>query len=284
VLGLLLGLLLGVGVAALLDRRDDRIRRPDEAAVILGTRILGFIPPQPKGRHHPAATVAAKSDEATVEAFRGFRTDFLLATSQRSAKAILITSSRSADGKTLTVAKLGQVLAEAGKQVVLVSADLRIPLLEGLFGQDSFPGLTDVLSANATLVDGMRGVGKGLRLVPAGSLPGDPLQVLGSDEFAESVTELKRWADYVLIDSPPLLAVADARVLVPVCDAVLFVADARSSTRADLSEARQELEWVNADLVGVVMMNARPDPTRRYPSHPDRLRSVAVEEAARSRW
>jgi capsular exopolysaccharide synthesis family protein len=283
-LGLLLGLLLGLGVAVLLDRRDDRIRRPDEAAAILGTRILGFIPPQPKGRNHPAAAVAAKSDDATVEAFRGFRTDFLLATSQRLAKSILITSSRAADGKTLTVAKLGQVLAEAGNQVILVSADLRIPLLEGLFGQDSSPGLADVLSGHATVVDVLQGVGRGLRLVSAGSLPDDPLRALGSEEFAEAVEELKRWADFVLIDSPPLLAVADARVLVPACDAVLFVADARSSTRADLTEARRELEWVSADLVGVVMMNVRPDPTRGYPTHPDRPRPDAVSDAVHSKW
>jgi capsular exopolysaccharide synthesis family protein len=281
-LGLLLGLLFGIGIAVLLDRRDDRIRQPGEAAAILGARVLGFIPPQPKRRHHPAASVEAKPDDATDEAFRGFRADFLLATSHRPAKSILVTSSRSADGKTLTVAKLGQVLAASGKQVILVSADLRVPLLQDLFGQDSSPGLADVLSGDASLVDVVREVGRGLRLVPAGSFPDDPLRALGSPELAESIAQLKRWADFVLIDSPPLLAVADARVLVPACDAVLFVADARSSTRADLSEARQELEWANAELLGVVMMNVPADPTRRYPSHPDRPHASPVRDAARS--
>ncbi|MDP9328364.1 MAG: polysaccharide biosynthesis tyrosine autokinase [Actinomycetota bacterium] len=283
-LGFLLGLLFGIGIAVLLDRRDDRIRQPEEVAAILGARVLGFIPPQPKGRHHPAASVAARPDAATVEAFRGFRADFLLATSQRPAKSILVTSSRSADGKTLTVAKLGQVLAASGKQVILVSGDLRVPLLEDLFGQDSFPGLTDVLSGDVTLADVVREVGTGLRLVPAGSFPDDPLRALGSAELADSIARMTRSADFVLIDSPPLLAVADARVLVPACDAVLFVADARSSTRADLSEARQELEWANAELLGVVMMNVQPDPTRSYPSHPDRPRSGAARDAARSNW
>ena len=278
-LGLLLGLLFGVGIAVLLDRMDDRIRQPEEAAAILGARILGFIPPQAKGRHHPAVANAARSDDATVEAFRGFRADFLLAASQRLAKSILISSSRSADGKTLTVAKLGQALAESGKQVILVSADLRVPLLEGLFDEPSSPGLADVLSGATTLADVVREVGSGVRLIPAGSPPDDPLRVLGSSDLAESIALLTGWADFVLIDSPPLLAVADGRVLVPACDAVLFVADARSTTRADLSEAHEQLEWVSADLLGIVMMNVRPDPSRRYPSHPDRPRSGAVVDA-----
>lgn len=305
-LGLFLGLILGVGVALLQERFDDRVRSPEEVASILGARVLGSVPPRPKRmgfssraneltrgltlltpRQRAAIVsneldlVGLDSDAATLEAFRGLRADFQLAVAQRSAKSVLVTSCKPEDGKTLTIANLGEALAMAGMSVVLVSADLRRPRLEAIFEQDSTPGLADVLAGEVALPDAVRSVAKDIRLLPAGSSTTDPVQLLSSIEMLTVVSDLTRSADLVLIDSPPMLAVADARVMVPSCDAVLFVVDATSTTRADLREARDQLAWVSADVLGALLINAAVQ-RRGYPSGPDRHLTAKTSDGVAS--
>lgn len=279
VLGLLIGLILGVGVALLRDRSDDRIRDPADLASILGVRVLGTVPPLPKTRRGKEPTlIGPKARVEVVEAVRSLRSDFLFAAEQQRAKSVLVTSCRAEEGKTLTVASLGQLLAMSDKRVVMVSADLRSPRLEGAFGCDASPGLSEVLSGAAYVTDALQEIAPCLSIIPAGALPPDPAQILSGREMATLVKTLSKTADVVLLDSPPALSVPDVRVMIPACDAVLIVVDARTTTRSELAEIAHQFEWCGAQVLGAVLLNSRVDASRNYPPSPDRRSDVPVPD------
>jgi len=176
-------------------------------------------------------------------------------------------------------------LAAAGKRVVLVSADLRRPTLEEMFGVTGGVGFVDVLRDSVSLSDALRDSGvENLRLCGGGSrssvpvvmagpgaygrspvaalarssglTPSGPAELIGSDRAARVIEEIARdLADFVLVDAPPLLAVADAAALAPACDAVLVVAAGGTTTRADVLRAREQLECVRATLLGAVLLD-----------------------------
>ncbi len=271
VLGLFLGLILGVGVALVVDRADDRIREPGDLTAALGTRVIGVVPPPTHLAHGERwpALFAPDADQGMLESFRSLRSDFLLAAAQRGVKSVLISSCRAEEGKTQTLAYLGEVLASSEKRVVMVSGDLRFPRLDSLFGLEGTPGLADVLSGRTHVADARRDVGPSLRLVTAGTLPADPAQLLSGGELPAVVGALEKEADFVLVDSPPMLSVPDTRVMLPACDAVVFVADARTTTRSELAEARRQLDWSRAEVIGVVLLNAKVDRARSYPPNPE---------------
>jgi capsular exopolysaccharide synthesis family protein len=269
-LGLFLGLILGVGMALLLDRLDDRIRNADDLADALGVRVIGAVPPPKharRGKPWPPL-FASNPDEGTLEAFRRLRSEFLLAASSRGINKVLVTSCRAEEGKTQTVAYLAEVLASSQKRVVMVSADLRSPRLDGVFGPQVGPGLADVLTGRANVAEARRDVAPFLRLVPSGTLPADPAQLLSGGQLRKTISVLAREADVVLLDSPPVLSAPDASVMLPACDAVVFVADARSTTRSELVEARRQLEWFRAEVLGAILLNADVARSRSYPPNP----------------
>ncbi len=281
-LGLFLGLILGVGVALVVDRADDRIREPGDLTAALGARVIGVVPPPTHldhGERWPAL-FAPDADPGMLEAFRSLRSDFLLAAAQRGVKSVLISSCRAEEGKTQTLAYLGEVLASSEKRVVMVSGDLRFPRLDSLFGREGSPGLADVLSGRTHVADARQDVGASLRLLTAGTLPADPAQLLSGGELPAVVSALEKEADFVLVDSPPMLSVPDTRVMLPACDAVVFVADARSTTRSELAEARRQLEWSRTEVIGVVLLNAKVDRARSYPPNPEPPAEAPAGDAA----
>lgn len=282
-LGLFLGLILGVGIALLLDRTDDRIRTTADLAEALGVRVIGAVPPPMHALHGetwpPLFSPNPNPDEALVEAFRALRSEFLLATARRGVNTVMITSCRQEEGKTQTLAYLAEVLASSEKRVVMVSADLRSPRLDRIFGQEDAPGLADVLSGRLHIADAPQDVSAFLRLVPAGALPADPAQLLSGGELPAAIDALKKEADFVLLDSPPLLSVPDTRVMLPAAFAVIFVADARSTTRSELLEARAQLEWFRAEVLGAVLLNAEVDRSLSYPPNPAATRETVDDPA-----
>jgi non-specific protein-tyrosine kinase len=159
----------------------------------------------------------------------------------------------------------------------MVSADLRSPRLDAIFGLPGSPGLADVLSGRTHVADARLDVSACLRLVASGTLPADPAQLLSGGELPAVIGALEKEADFVLIDSPPVLSVPDTRVMLPACDAVVFVADARSTTRSELAEARQQLEWFRAEVLGVVLLNAKVDRSRSYPPNPATSTPVSLD-------
>jgi capsular exopolysaccharide synthesis family protein len=198
-------------------------------------------------------------DSTTAEAYRALRSNLRFSAVGVKRTSILLTSSEGSEGKSTVAANLAVVLAEAGLRVVLVSADLRKPSLSSFFGIDETEkGLTSVLIGDHDLVDCVMRVplasGRNLYVLPAGPLPQNPAEVLGSAGLRDTLDAIERaGADFILIDSPPVLPVADALALSQFTDGVLVLTVAGRTPKGHLTETVDRLRQVNADLVGVVL-------------------------------
>ncbi|HEX2031192.1 MAG TPA: polysaccharide biosynthesis tyrosine autokinase, partial [Actinomycetota bacterium] len=261
------GLFLGIAVAFMRERLDDRLRGRMDLERFLGAPVLAIVPHLSSWRRRtdtPLVT-ATEPRSGVSEAYRTLRTSLLFAAGQRGAKTLLITSAHAGEGKTATAANLGVSLAQAGKRVILLSADLRKPRLHRFFdGRVEEMGLTSILSGEIKPWEGVADVGhENLRLVPSGPVPGNPAELLGSDAMGQLLAQFREIADLVIIDSAPVLVVADALAVAPFVDAVLFVADAERTKRGAVVHAREQLEQVDAPVIGAVLNNFDPTKGRK---------------------
>jgi capsular exopolysaccharide synthesis family protein len=267
-LALMVGLALGVGTAFLRERLEDRLEGREDLEARAGAPVLAVIPKVPGWKKgDPEMTVALQEPKsAAAEAYRTLRTGFLFLDRQRDATTAMFVSAVSGEGKTTTVANLGVVLAQAGKQVILVSADLRKPRLHRFFKLRNRVGLVNCLSGEAALGEALANSGvENLRVLPSGPIPTAPAELLGSEAMGEVLHELRGLADFVLVDTPAVLAVTDALTLAPLTDAVLYVADAQSTTRGAVAHARTQLEQVGAGIGAAVLNGFDPSRARSYP-------------------
>lgn len=270
-LGIIIGLMLGVGAVLTREYVGDRIQGSKDLEYQVGAPVLGAIPAV-RARRAPAAArlvTLYRPNSMAAEAFLHLRANFVVAAASHNAKTILVTSAREQEGKTFTTANLGVVLATAGHQVILLSADFRRPHLERFFGVTSSRGFVDALSTEAeprgaVPANWMWSVRTNLTVMPVGTPPENPTELLGSLNMAVFLKELRDQADFVLIDAAPMLTVADAATVAPACDAVMMVADADSSTRAQMMEAREQLARMQAPLLGAVLVNVPANGLKPY--------------------
>ena len=252
------GIVLGVGLAFLREVLDDTITtRDDIDRAQPGLPVLGLIPvvPSSRQRHGREAVAAARPHSAAAEAYRSLRTAIQFLSLDRPLRTLQVTSPRTAEGKTTTIANLGVTLAGAGQRVVMLSCDLRRPLLHEFFGASNDVGFTSVLLGTVPLSSALQQIDDlpGLRLLASGPKPPNPSELLSSQRAAEVISTLCDDADLVLIDSPPALAVTDAVVMAPRLDATLVVVSSGSTTRRDLASALGILGQVDAPVVGAVL-------------------------------
>jgi capsular exopolysaccharide synthesis family protein len=170
-----------------------------------------------------------------------------------------VTSPGAEEGKTVTVANLGVALAQASKRTVLVSADLRRPTLHTYFGARARPGLAEVLTGQASVREALQPahVANNLYLLACREVSGSS-ELLGSDTMKRILWKLQEEADFVIIDTAPILGISDAITLVPVADSVLLVARANATTRGAIREARHQLQQVDARVMGAVLTSVDP--------------------------
>jgi polysaccharide biosynthesis transport protein len=255
-LGLLLGLILGVVLASLRDQARDRIQAPPLVARSLDAPILGSIPRTHRllvGTAHLASVDEPHGQAA--EAYRTLRTNLLAVCRESKAKTILITSARQGEGKTSTAANLAVALAQAGRSVVLVSADLRNPRVHAVFGIGNEQGLGQVLEGTLPLDEAMVETDlPELRILPSGPVDAvdEPVELLQSDRMGEVLQECCR-SDFVVVDGPPIFPVADSLVLADLVDGVLFVTDAQSSTQASVAQSRRQIHQVGGRILGGIL-------------------------------
>ena len=205
---------------------------------------------------------------AAAEAYRTLRTNIMFASPDKPVHTILATSTSPEDGKSTTIANLAVTFAQAGSPTVLVDADLRRPHLHRLFGLPDEQGLTTLIADLARSESTQHAHTKlplqdtpvpNLKLLAGGPVPPNPAELLASQRMAEVLALLRGQFEYVLIDTPPIIAVTDAAVLAPRVDGVILVVNA-GKTRRDLAiKARDLLRQVNANILGVVLNNARVD-------------------------
>lgn len=259
-LAVVLGLMLGVGLAFLRDFMDDAIRSDDEAVRATGRPVLGHVPRWGDTEGRGRAIALMKPASPAAEAFRTLRTSLRFLAVEHPIRSLLVTSGQPAEGKTTVAANLAVAAARSGTRVLLVGADLRKPTLHGLFGISGAGGLTEVLAQDVPLVDALRDVGvNNLRIVPSGEIPPNPAELLASARMDGLMAQAAEVADLVIYDGPPLLGVADALEVSPRVDSVLLVVDVGRASRTAVRAAAQRLEGVGAELAGTVMNRIDPD-------------------------
>jgi capsular exopolysaccharide synthesis family protein len=204
---------------------------------------------------------------AASEAYRTLGTNLQYIASRDDVRVIVVTSALGGEGKSTTSANLAVVLARSGRKVILVSADLRKPRLERFFGLPGDVGLSDLL-ADPTMDAPSRIVDPGhsnLRLLPSGLPPANPAELLAGELCGELIKVLRPLADFVIIDTPPVLAVADASIMAAYADGVIFVADGETTRHAALSQSRAQLTAAGVGILGVVYNNFDPNRSHAYP-------------------
>ena len=269
-LGLFLGLALGVGVAFVRDRLDDRIRGREDLEEHIAAPVLAVIPKMFDWREKHMAKLATLEDAKgpASEAYRTLRTGILFMSAQAGMKTLLVTSATAGEGKTTTAANLAIVLAQTGKRVILVSADLRKPRLHRFFQPglvNNVRGLVDIVSGEATVQECLQPTGVDhLWLLGSGPIPARPAEVAGAEQTSELLLALRNQADFVIVDSAPSLVVTDALAMAPGVDGVLYVADANTTARGTVASSRDQLEQVGARIVGAVLNNFDPSRAHAY--------------------
>ena len=277
-LALVLGLILGVGLAFLFERVDIRVRSVEEIHSTLGLPLLGTLPARHsrKGRSE-AVPVLTEPNGMQADAFRRLRTSLDFVNLERGAKTIMVTSALRKEGKSTVAANLAAALGRAGRSVVLVDLDLRVGRLSELVGTRGEPGLTNVALGEVSLEEALVPVlATGARdaefprhqtgdgparfetvlgdLLPAGSVPPDIGDFVTTHAVADILKTLRERADVVVIDSPPLLGVSDAMMLSANVDALLVVSRLKVLTRPALHELRRVLDSCPAHKLGVAVV------------------------------
>ncbi len=251
-LGVILGLVLGVGLACLLEFLDRSVRTPEELEVAVGAPVVGTIPPFRAAKQ--PLPIAEQPHTAAAEAFRKFRTNFAFLGVDRDSICCVVTSPNSGDGKSTVSANLGIALAQAGKRVVVVDADLRKPTLHKVFGLHQRVGTTTVLLDHADVHDALQHPGPGMPAVlTSGQLPPNPSELLGSRHMEELLAELRTAYEVILVDCAPLLPVTDPMVVSVFADGILLVARAGSTTRDQAHAAHAVCSKAGATVFGTVL-------------------------------
>jgi capsular exopolysaccharide synthesis family protein len=258
----ILGILAGLCLALLQELFDDRINSPEEAERALGLPSLGYIPMIEEEGLRLIRDISTFSP--LMESYRTLRTNINFAAVGSDVKAIVVTSSVPAEGKSTTCANLAMAMALDGKRVVIVDADLRRPAQHKLFKTSSSPGLTDILVGTHSIDDVMQATKvEGVSIIPAGSPPPNPAELLGSAAMGHFLANIEAIADIVLFDSPPTLAVADGVVLASRCDGVLLVVGFGETKKANTRQAKEILTRANVHILGTVM-NRMVGPSSGY--------------------
>jgi succinoglycan biosynthesis transport protein ExoP len=252
-LGALIGLALGVGLAVLRETLDNRIRNERDVELITDVPILGGIVFDAKAPERPLI-VHDDPRSPRAESFRTLRTNLQFLDVGRANRSFVITSSIQSEGKSTTAANLAIALSDTGARVLLVDADLRRPKVHEYLGLEGAVGLTDLLIGRAEPEDVIQPWGKGdLFVLPAGKIPPNPSELLGSDALVKLIGEFNRAFDVVLFDAAPLLPVTDAAILARTVGGTIVVCAAGRTHKNQLKGAFTALSNVDAPVSGVVL-------------------------------
>ncbi len=291
--GALMGLLLGIGLTILIDRLNSTVRRWEDLETVMHVPGLALIPQisgetndtwqsRVRGTAHRflpslvpqhglvpeevGSELVMVNDvrSSSAESYRKLMTNLMYSASQPGLRVVVVTSASAGEGKTTTAANLAVAFAQQGRRVVLIDADLRRARIHDVFGLGLEPGLTDILVGNATLEQGIRPSGiAGLSVIPAGTLPPNPLEFLGGERMRDLLETLRERFDVVLIDTPPVLVTADAALMGVQADGVVLVVRAGKSERVAARHAVEQIAHLGGRILGAVLN----DPDARTPRY-----------------
>ena len=266
-IALVLGLMLGVGGALLRDWMDQRLRSAEEITATLGTPVLGVVPHM-VGKHASIADrgrrVHLDPKSHAAEAYRTVRTAVYFGVPDGDAKTLLVTSPGAGDGKTTLVSNLAIAMAQAGQRTLVLDADFRKPMQHEIFQVSGEKGLSHVLAGRGGLEEVVQPTEiENLEVLPCGPVPPNPSEMLNSRAFTALLEKLSSRYEHIVLDSPPVMPVADARILGAMCDVTVLVLRAEKSTRRAAEQARDGLLSVGSHILGAVV-NAVPRRRGRY--------------------
>ena len=258
ILAALVGLLLALGFAFLLEYLDDTVKSGEDVEAVAGLPTLGTIVKirAPKGQKEIYRLATILYPRAPVaEAYRTLRTNVEFAAVDAPVRTLLVTSSIPGEGKTTTAANLAVVFAQAGNRTILIDADFRKPGVHKIFDLPNAHGLSSLMRSDETGIDDVAQATEqeNLRVITTGPLPPNPAELLGSQRMRIILERLAGAADLVVIDSPPLQAVTDAAILASMTDGTLFVIDAGRTRRGAVRSGREALAKANARALGVAL-------------------------------
>ncbi|MDF2441487.1 MAG: polysaccharide biosynthesis transport protein [Abditibacteriota bacterium] len=285
-IALVLGLMLAIGLAALLDWMDDRVHSVQDAKLVSRLPILAQIPfiqnegaqslmqstfattsPSPSGAvASPGTSLQAMPDNpALLETFHMVRTTLALAARQRPISSVTITSSLPNEGKSVTSVNLAIAAALGGERVIIVDCDLRRPALHRLFGLPNEVGISDVIQGTHSLSQALQMTKvPNLRVLTSGPLVPNPFQLLNSPAAQTCLQQVMEQADFVVVDSPPALILADAQILSTMTDATLLVISSQEAGRSDIVRTRDLLSATGNKPVGVILNKIAPTTDDSY--------------------
>jgi capsular exopolysaccharide synthesis family protein len=266
---IVVGPFLGICLAFLLDYLDQTVNTPQELAEQAGVRVLGFVPRvELSGSRAERLARGGKlgllePDSPGAEAYRHVRTSLFYSASAADARVLAVTSGAAGDGKTTTAANLALVIAQSGQRALLVDADLRRPMIHQIYEGDWEVGLSTVLVGLEDLeraISPARHDGSpvpNLDVLYGGPCPSSPSELLGSEAMRDLLEEAQEDYEWVVLDTTPVLSVADASIVSAVSDGVVLVVKAGKGTGALARRAREHLESVNARVLGAVLNDVR---------------------------
>ena len=293
ILGFAVGLLLGIGIAFLLEQFDTRLRRTEDVAALLHQPILARVPRLSREQmKSPRLVTLEHPADGVSEAFRVMRTNLAFMDVDGKAKSLLVTSSLQGEGKSVTVANLAVTLAISGKRVIVVDADLRRPRQHRLFDLKNEVGASSVALGDLDLTAALQPVeviapsggasrtdfttwstGGGpvtrLWVLTSGPIPPNPGEIVASQRFADMLSGLRAEADFVLVDSPAMLAVGDTAALASEVDGLIFLVDMEKARRPVMQAAADQLYRLPCAMMGIVarLPSSRAHDMYYYQSH-----------------
>lgn len=257
-LAALVGLALALGAIVLFELIDDTLKTTEDARKSLNLPVLGSVARFGSGVYNDRLATSSPDYSRVAEAYRVLRTNLQFSAIGQSLNSLMITSSKPKEGKSTTAANLAAVIAQSGKRVILVDADLRRPVQHLIFELDNEQGLTTAfLDENGSVSKYLKPVtADSLSVLPSGPIPHNPAELLDSQRMIQVLDALKKEADLVIVDSPPVLSVADATILASRVDGVLMVVDAGYTRRGVAKRAKETLQGIGANILGVVVNRA----------------------------
>jgi succinoglycan biosynthesis transport protein ExoP len=263
-----LGLALGIGLAFLKERLEDRFKGRDDVERLLAAPLLATIPRFAiKGPNEDTAKLILRTEPTSLasESYRSLRTNLEFIASTTGRNSFLITSPSAGEGKSITTANLALAFAQSGRRTIIVSGDLRRPTIEKMFAIRANEGLSTFLAGQTGHLEPIivnPGVAN-LRILPTGPVPPNPAELMTSPRLRELITDLEVACDVLLVDSAPTLPVADAAILGAHVGGAVLVINAERTRRGAADHARSELLKVGGKLAGAVL-NAYDPATSPY--------------------
>jgi capsular exopolysaccharide synthesis family protein len=249
----LAGFFLASIVVFVREALDETIKTPEDISGKFNLPILGII--NRHNREEGAPITLAEPCSPTTEAYRTLRTNVSYASMDLSLSTLIVTSAEPGEGKTTVISNLAVVFAQSGKRVIVADCDLRHPRIHICFRVNNRRGMSNLFAQSSEMLDGypQRTQVDNLTVIPAGYLPPNPAELLDSKKMQSILDILSKYADMVLVDSPPILVASDAAVIAPALDGVLLVARPGKTNLSALSQAIEQIHHVKANLLGVVL-------------------------------